>query len=88
MTNLDAAPEMLLPGPTGLFHCTGLPPALGPWTAHTISRTPPQDPSPLWILPTGLQPLQGPHLHLPISHRSAGAALWLHLGSLAHLAPP
>ena len=39
MTNLDAAPEMLLPGPTGLFHCTGLPPALGPRTASTISRT-------------------------------------------------
>ena len=30
-----------------------------------------------WIPSAGLQPLQGPHLHLPIPHRSAGAALWL-----------
>ena len=66
---------MLLPG---LFHCPGLPPALWPlWTASTISRTSTLDPSSLWILTAGFQPLQGPHLHLQIPHRSAGAALWL-----------
>ena len=61
------------------------------WDSGQPSPSPgltPLDPSPLWIPPTGLQPLQGSHLHLPISYRSAGAALWLHLGSLAHLAPP